>query len=266
MKKLIQLSLLVTILALAGAACEPQVASAGAPQAWIDAPLDGMQLPLAPYEIVAHADDPAGIAQFEFSVNGSVIATTAGGAGSLSTVRQMWNPAAQGDYVIAVRALSAAGSWGGTAVVHVQIFDAQFKTPVPPTGTARAQPTPTATHINVPTFVLIMNANCRFGPGQVFNELDAAYAGDNVPIEGKNEDGTWWLVHLPNGVLCWVSGATGNPIGDLTMVRTVQSPATPIPPPTPEVEQGCFVFDPNLQPVCTIPCPPNANPGGECTP
>jgi len=66
--------------------CGPQASSAGGPQAWIDAPLEGMQLPLAPYEIVAHADDPSGIAQFEFNVNGNVIANTAGGPGSLSTV------------------------------------------------------------------------------------------------------------------------------------------------------------------------------------
>ena len=30
---------------------------------WIDAPLDGMTLPLAPYEVVSHANGPSGISQ-----------------------------------------------------------------------------------------------------------------------------------------------------------------------------------------------------------
>jgi SH3-like domain-containing protein len=246
------------------ASCAPQAASGGDPQAWIDAPLDGMQLPLAPYEIVAHAEDPSGIAQFEFNVNGNVIATTAGSAGSLSTVRQMWNPAAPGDYVISVRAMNTSGTWGGEAVVHVNIYDAQFKTPVPLTATAPALSTPTLTPVSLPIFVLIKNANCRFGPGQAFNEVDAAFAGDSVSIEGKSEDGTWWLVRLPNGTLCWVSGLTGNATGDFANAPVVQSPPTPIP--TQEEAQGCYVFDPNQQPVCTVPCPGNAQPGGACTP
>jgi hypothetical protein len=280
MRKQMRFLFLLTF-ALATVRCAPQVSTGGGgPQAWIDAPLEGMQLPLAPYEIVTHAEDPAGISQFEFSINNSVIATTAGSAGSLSTVRQMWNPAAPGDYVISVRAMSASGAWGGEAVVHVNIYDAQFKTPVPLTATAPALPTPTITPVSIPVFVLIKNANCRFGPDVVFDVVNSALTGASVPIEGKNEDGTWWLVRLPNGDLCWMAGSTGNPNGNLGNVPFVQSPPTPIPPEPTEIPpeptqvspeptqapQGCYVYDPNQQPVCTVPCPGNAQPGGACTP
>ncbi len=263
MRKQIRFLFLLTFVWVA-VGCAPQSDSGGGPQAWIDAPLEGMQLPLAPYEVVAHAEDPSGIAQFEFKVNDNVIATTGGEAGSLSTVRQIWDPSAPGDYVITVRAQSASGSWGSDAVAHVTIFDAQFQTPIPLTATLPPLPTPTITPIPVPIFVLTKNANCRFGPGQAFNEVGAAFAGDNVPIEGKNEDGSWWLVRLPNGTLCWISGTTGTAAGNMDGVPVVQSPPTPIP--TPEPIQGCYVYDPNQQPICTVPCPPNAQPGGACTP
>lgn len=251
--------------------CAPQAASGAGPQAWIDAPLDGMQLPLAPYEIVAHAEYPTGISQFEFSINGSVIATTAGGAGSLSTVRQMWNITSPGNYVVSVRAMGNSGVWSETVAVKVNVYDTQFHTPVTPTGTAPPLPTPTITPVPIPTFVLIQNANCRIGPGQVFNEVGAAYKGDSVPIEGRNEDGTWWLVRLPNGTLCWVSGATGNATVNYSDVPFAQSSPMPeptqvlAPSPVPQA-QGCYVYDANQQQICTVPCPANAQPGGACTP
>jgi hypothetical protein len=44
-------------------------------------------------------------------------------------------------------------------------------------------------------------------------------------------------------------------------------PAPSIPTPTPSAAQGCWVWNPNLQKdVCTVPCPPNPQPGGACTP
>jgi hypothetical protein len=45
------------------ASCSP--ATLGSPFVWIDAPLDGSTLPLAPYPVVAHANSPDGIARFQ---------------------------------------------------------------------------------------------------------------------------------------------------------------------------------------------------------
>jgi hypothetical protein len=30
--------------------------------------------------------------------------------------------------------------------------------------------------------------------------------------------------------------------------------------------QGCYTYDERKNKVCTVPCPPNAQPGGVCTP
>jgi len=258
------LSFLVPFLLMLG--CSPQAVFEVGPQAWIDAPLNGMELPLAPYEIVAHAEDPSGISQFEISVDNSVIAAPGGSEGSLSTVRQVWNITAPGEYMVSVRSQGNSGGWGDPAIVKVTVNDAQIQISAEPTGTVPPLPTPTSTALPTPIFVLIKNANCRYGPNQVFNEVGGVFAGDNIPIEGRSEDGLWWLVRLPNGVQCWVAGSTGNATGNANSVPVVQGPPTPIPPPTEEIIQGCFVYDPNQQPVCTVPCPANAQPGEACTP
>jgi hypothetical protein len=261
--------------ALATVRCAPQSDSGGGPQAWIDAPLEGMQLPLAPYEVVAHAEDPSGISQFEFKVNGNMLAATGGQDGALSSVKQMWSPTDPGDYVISVRAHSVSGGWGDEAVVHVTIGGAQSQTLVTATSTNSPLFTPTDTPSPNPVFVLTKNANCRFGPDVVFDVVNSALAGASVPIIGKNEAGSWWLVKLPNGDKCWMSGLTGNPNGNFGSVPFVQGPDTPLPPQAPEiqpqatqppqVQQGCYVYDANQQPVCAIPCPANAVPGGACS-
>jgi hypothetical protein len=225
------------------------VAAAG-PQAWIDAPLDHDTLPLAPYEIVAHASDPGGMAQIEISVDGAVIGTISGSE-PLLTARQTWTPPAPGEYLIQARALNSGGVWSDYAAVSVIVAG----------ELATSTPGLTATPL-VPTLILIQNANCRLGPGLVYEVMTALLAGNQLPIEGKNEDGTWWLVRLPTGERCWMSAAIGNPAGEINTVPVAQASPPPEPTPLP----GCFVYDPNLQPVCTVPCPENADPGGECAP
>ncbi len=262
-------------------ACRNQVGSTSGPQAWIDAPLNGVTLALAPYEIVAHADDPGGIAKFEFSVNGSVIASMAGTSGSLSVGRQVWNPPAPGEYVISVRALGVSSSWGTPAQVKVTVGEIEATlTPTPlststlepsattiSTMTLMAMPTlsPTATATitsSAPVFSLSKNANCRYGPSQVYEVVTSFLQGQSVSIEGKNADNTWWFVRIPTGGQCWISGVTGNATGNMENIPIVKAPPTPLPTPV----QGCYVYDPNQNPVCTVPCPANAQPGGACQP
>ncbi len=234
-------------------ACNLNLGYQSIPQAWIDAPLDGMVLPLAPYDIIAHASDPTGISQIEISINGSVIGT-APGSGALFNATQPWTPSEPGEYLIQARGINSGGVWSEYAEVRVFV---QGDVPLTPEATEAGPP---ATQ-SVPTLILIQNANCRFGPSQVFEAVDSALAGGALPIEGKNEDETWWLVKLPSGEKCWISAVTGNANGNLGNVPVVQGPPTPEP-----VILGCYVYDPNLQPICTVPCPQNANPGGMCTP
>lgn len=265
MHKLKYLFTLISLIWLT--ACGPKTGSSGGLVSWIDAPLDGMVLPLASYNIVAHASDPTDISQIEISVNDTVIGTIAG-SGALFTATQAWTPSAPGKYLIRVRGMNSGGGWSDYAEAIVVVQGEAVSTSISVTVTPESNPTS-----SLPTFVLVNNANCRFGPNVVFEVVNSALAGASVPIEGKNEDGTWWLVRLPNGDLCWMSGSTGNPNGSLGNIPFVQGPPMPIPPEPTEIPpastlapQGCYVYDPNQQPVCTLPCPPNAVPGGACTP
>ncbi|HET8786791.1 MAG TPA: hypothetical protein VFM38_14215, partial [Candidatus Limnocylindrales bacterium] len=93
---------------------------------WIDAPLDGSHLPLAPYEVVAHSADQAGIAEVLFAVNGADVdaAMQPGEEPSrLVTSRFRWVPPDFGTYVLTVQARNTAGELGAPASATVVIAD-----------------------------------------------------------------------------------------------------------------------------------------------
>jgi len=244
------------------AACAPQAGPEGSPLAWIDAPLDGSTLPLAPVEVRAHGADPSGVSQFEFSVDGSVVGTwpAPGAASSLTMIVQTWDPPAPGAYTLRVRVQNGSGGWSDYARVAVNIGGS---------GAVPAGPTPSPVPSQLPTgnassFTLVKNANCRFGPGQAYEVLDAVLAGANVPVEGRNENKNWVYVRLPSNSFCWLSLSTGSLNGDINLVPFHPYPALPTATPTPVL--GCYEYDQNQQLVCTSPCSPNAQPGGACTP
>jgi CSLREA domain-containing protein len=129
----------------------------------------------------------------------------------------------------------------------------------PATPTATATPTPTSAP---PMARLLTNANCRRDQGTVYDVVTSILQGQTVPINARNAEGTWWRV-LPQGLLtgCWVSGSTVEVMGDVTGVPLIAAGPTPTP------EQACWVQACGQCPlVCTLPCPPNATPGGACTP
>lgn len=163
-------TLLITLLL---AACNfpvpPTIAQAG-PQSWIDSPLDGSQLPLAPVNMISHSGDSAGIAQVEFSVNGVVISANAAPdtTKTLLTMKQPWTPQAPGSYTLRVRAQNAPGVWGdyAQAVVTVAgesastqpIVTPETTTPVPtetPAPPRAASPTATPTETSTQTSTAI---------------------------------------------------------------------------------------------------------------
>ncbi len=253
-------------------ACAPGVGSNGAPQVWIDTPLDGSSLPLATVDVMSHATDPGGILQFELGVNGEVVNTAgAAASGSLIYVRQTWDPPAPGLYILEVRAMNNAGVWSNYAQVLVTIAGEPSAPVLEPslTPTQTSGPTPT-----LPPYVLILytNSYCRAGPGEMYDILATILAGVTNPptIEGRNQANTWWYLGLPDGSHCWALMLTGTPSGPLREVPVLLDPATPTPSPTAVPTQqgplGCWEIQPNQSLVCTVPCPPNANPGGACNP
>jgi hypothetical protein len=223
------LSTLFVAGALLLAGCAPRSADqAAGPHAWIDSPLTGSSFPVAPLEFVAHASDPAGIAQIEFSVDGatvgSVSADTAGL--SLETARQPWTPPSAGRYTLSVRAQNRAGSWGGTASAVFQVGLELSATAIP---AVTLTPTPTATP--APAFVQVgvspktfnhQNANqATCSPNQINLQVTV---GDPQAVAG-----VVLFYQLSGGgtTTAWNEGTSMSPLGSGRYAATLAADAVP---------------------------------------
>ncbi|MBN2387624.1 MAG: SH3 domain-containing protein [Anaerolineales bacterium] len=74
-------------------------------------------------------------------------------------------------------------------------------------------------------------ASCRAGPGLDYPIIDYLEPGQVMPVEGQNQDRSWWYVLSPNAqVRCWVSARLLDVSGDIERVPLVE--ASPPPGPT----------------------------------
>lgn len=154
--RLLSLFILVCLIAAGCNQAKVDLPAAGDPVAWIDAPLDGMLLPLAPYEIVFHITDDSPLTQGEVSINGSLAAQVAvSDGGNMATLRYIWTPPANGRYVIEARGQSSDGAWSAPARVEVEVGEptptVTFTPTATPTLTATPTPTLTPTETSTPT-------------------------------------------------------------------------------------------------------------------
>ena len=131
---------------------QDSVAAAAGTRSWIDAPLNGSNLPLAAVEVVSHSTNPSGISRVELSVDGEVVGTADNSdtSQSLLVARMEWKPSAPGNYTIMVRAQDTSGSWGSYAKSVVTI--AGVAKTITPTVTPKIviTVTPTVTATSVP--------------------------------------------------------------------------------------------------------------------
>ena len=164
--------LLITGCNLPGNAATPTpVPQYGAAQTWIDAPLDGSTLPLAPYEIVMHAYDPGGVTQVELKANGSLLASipNPNSGQPFATLKYTWMPAAEGNYTLAASALGVNGPPGYEATALVTVAGAS-PTPVAtevPSATLAPTSTLGATVTQHPTITLTPTATITSTTGPV---------------------------------------------------------------------------------------------------
>lgn len=194
---------LIVIVLLAGilTACGPQILSASSsPQTWIDAPIHGSTIPLAAYEIIAHAAFPAGISQFELTITGQsavMLPVPADQAGqSLVYIQHSWTPPAPGTYLIQARAAGPDGAYGQMIEAQVHVGGGE-ETPEPGI-------TQTAEEVGCQVEAVV-NLFCRAGPGSVYKDLDSFTPGQMAPTIGQSLDGQYWYVTGPNlGVTCTV--------------------------------------------------------------
>jgi hypothetical protein len=114
-----------------------------------------------------------------------------------------------------------------TASPSIPIFSA-----VPPAVLTLQPP---AAPNGLPAFRFQINANCREGPSTAYPVVTSFYAGDEVPIQGRNEDASWFWLFVPNSKsLCAAAASTGVTAGVTDNIPFIPGPALPpvVPPPT----------------------------------
>ena len=221
---------------------------AGGPQAWIDAPLPSSQLPLAPYEVVSHANSTDGIASFELSVNGQVYSSDTVPAPeygqTLAYIKQPWNPPAPGTYLLSVRAADMQGSYGQT--IDVEVTVGEVAVVLPETGTPTTTPAPTE-DAGACTFTALVKLFCRTGPGGDYPDIDSFTPGQMAPVVGMSSDGNYWYVTGPlSGRMCTVPmgdrfGQTSGDCSQQPVFTPIPLPPTATPSPTPCTPGGVAV-------------------------
>ena len=235
LKPIMQWAAILFVLFSAGP-CYP--AGHGGPVAWIDQPLDGSVVPLAPLTITAHATSKAGVQRvwFYWDTKSPAIGYVNGGNLTLVEAEMKWTPPKAGEYTLWVQAEDENGTSGDPALATIDVGGPIFtplvvlpsKTPTPPVFQTlekvftTATPTPSSTALTPsltvtlpsatltstftptpgpagPTLLANANANCRTGPGVDYEIDDGLHIGQVGIIEGRNADNTWVWIREPSG-------------------------------------------------------------------
>jgi hypothetical protein len=125
---------LALLLAVPGASAQ-WTASA----AWIDAPLNGSKLPVAPMTVTAHATDLAGVVGMELFVDGIRVASASVGPDPVVEAQLPWSPSAPGGHFLVVQGIGANGERSSSGFTFVFV------------GNPAASPSPTVTPSPSPT-------------------------------------------------------------------------------------------------------------------
>jgi hypothetical protein len=94
-----------------------------------------------------------------------------------------------------------------------------------PTKTLTPSITPTSTITPTPTFTfptvsVLMQANCRYGPGTAYLYAWGMYDGDTGTVWGRNASGTWLWIQPENiSYQCWISSSVVEIHGDIFTLR-----------------------------------------------
>lgn len=231
------------LLTLAG--CNlPALPAAQAASLTLTEPLDGAHYTLGELlPVRSQITFAQGAATVDLLANGQVIRSDHPNPALRSgSILQPWQPPQAGTYTLQTRALSASGVELQSAQVTIQVGDAV--TPAAPTTDSEPSATPLPENSPMPSLTPSptlgpplatsrQDANCRFGPGQVYDITGALLAGQSAPIVGRNAATSWWVIQLPNAVTCWVWAEVVTVSGDTSQVPEIAPPPTPTPLPSP---------------------------------
>ncbi|MCJ7625090.1 MAG: SH3 domain-containing protein, partial [Anaerolineaceae bacterium] len=102
-------------------------------------------------------------------------------------------------------------------------------TPIPPSTVPEGKtPSPTMTAFQGASVEVLVNANCRSGPGTIYPVITAYFAGEIVKIIGNSPDGMWRVVQIAKGdSRCWIWGELIAILGIQADLPTFAMPPTP---------------------------------------
>jgi uncharacterized protein YgiM (DUF1202 family) len=83
----------------------------------------------------------------------------------------------------------------------VRVKDLRENVPTVPPPTPIPTPTPPTPMITASQAAI----NLRSGPGVNYTRIGRLPLGESLPIVGRNQDSSWWLVATPGGGVAWVS-------------------------------------------------------------
>ena len=99
-------------------------------------------------------------------------------------------------------------------------------------------PTEATPMLETPLAGVLRPANCRAGPGMDYPVVDILDQGTSLPINGRNQQGTWWQVlDAHNQLNCWLAGGLIDIRGE-TGVVPVLAVAPPVSTDTPVPKSG----------------------------
>ncbi len=228
--------LLVLTLVVSLVGCNLPAGGAAGTSLSVIEPIDGAQYQvgdLVEIRSLVHAAD--GAAEVTVLINGQPVRIDRPELSLQNgSMLQPWLPSEPGTYTIQTRMTTASGASfeSGTVTIQVGAADADPATPTP-TVTPEA-PTPTSTPtLGPPIATANQDANCRFGPGQLYPITGQLLTGQSSPIVGRNTDSTWWVVQAAyDGGTCWIAESVVTISGDTNGVPVVDAPPFP-PPPAP---------------------------------
>jgi hypothetical protein len=212
----LQILLLVLLILALMTACGPQEMAQAGPAVWLDRPLNGSQHPLAPLTVQAHArPEPGGqILEVQLWVNGVLTQRVANPdlARPLVNLEQTWTPPANGEYLLEVRAVNAAGTGSPPASARIRIGES----PPSPTG---AEPPPADTPTATPTATPSVPAPASTDTPTLTLTPSATATGTPPPTETPTSTST----------------STPTATSTSTDTPTPTATSTPSPPPPPQI-------------------------------
>jgi len=79
--------------------------------------------------------------------------------------------------------------------------------------------------------VTLSSVNVRTGPGTNYRPFSALLQNSVVTALAKNQNGSWFLIQLPNGETGWVADSVTDPVVPADMVKVQVAVTIPAPPP-----------------------------------